>query len=94
MAYLHLVTPSLTLGPASGDEGEFVALPLVILAPVAVVDLLMLQEIHRCATNRNLSSPETFLNTGLPLLHLPSSNLYEIAMNNVNLNVVVICDYA
>ena len=40
--YFHLVTPNLTLGPASGDEGEFVALPLNILAPVAVVELLML----------------------------------------------------
>ena len=43
LAYLHLVTPSLTLGPASGDEGVFVALPLAIQAPAAVVDLFMLQ---------------------------------------------------
>ena len=41
--YLHLVPPSLTLGPASGDEGEFVALPLFIQPPVPVMWLLMYQ---------------------------------------------------
>ena len=43
LAYVHLVCPNLTLGPASGDEGEFVALPLSIQPPVAVVELLMTQ---------------------------------------------------
>ena len=31
--YCHRENPSLALAPASGDEGEFVALPLVIQAP-------------------------------------------------------------
>ena len=48
--YVHLVTPNLTLGPASGDAGEFVPLPLCILAPVAVVELLMLQTLFPSPT--------------------------------------------
>jgi len=73
--YLHLVTPSLTLGPASGDAGEFVALPLTIFATVEVVELLMYQAVDPSFTRRNLVSPSTFLKTGHPELHLPSSNL-------------------
>ena len=73
--YLHLVLPSLTLGPASGDEGEFVALPLCIQGPVAVMELLMLQLEYLSFTSRNLVPPSTFLKTGRPELHLPTSNL-------------------
>ena len=59
--YLHLVTPSLTLPPASGDEGEFVALPPFIQGPVAVVESLMAQTVCPSFTWRNLVSPSTFL---------------------------------
>ena len=85
--YLHLVTPSLTLGPASGDAGEFVPLPLCIQAPVAVVELLMLQPETPSGTNRNLVSPSTFLKTGRPSLHLPSSNLLESPINSLYLKI-------
>ena len=83
LAYLHLVTPCLTLGPASGDEGEFVALPLWIQAPVAVVELLMLQTAPPSPTSRNLGHfPSTFLTTRRPPLHLPSTNrLLESPVN-------------
>ena len=86
--YCHLVTPFLTLGPASGDEGEFVPLPLCILAPVAVVELLMVQTVVPSFTLRNLVSPSTFLKTGRPALHLPSSNLlYESPINSLYLKI-------
>ena len=86
--YLHLDTPTLTLGPASGDEGEFVTLPLCIFATVPVVELWMLQEVFPSSTLRNLVSPSTFLKTGRPELHLPSSNLLlESAINSLYLNI-------
>ena len=91
--YFHLVVPSLTLGPASGDEGEFVALPLCIQAPVAVVELLMLQTVFPSLTRRNLVSPSTFLKTGRPTLHLPSSNLLlESPINSHYLNTLIYSD--
>ena len=83
---LHLLTSRLTLDPASGDEGEFVALPLSIQAPVSVVELLMVQTVLPSPTRRNLGSPSTFLKTGRPLLHLPTSNLLQSAINPVCLD--------
>ena len=79
--YCHMVTPSLTLAPASGDEGEFVPLPLCIPPSLAVVELLMLQAVIPLGTSRKLGFPSTFLNTGCPELHLPTSNLKKSAIN-------------
>ena len=73
--YPHLVTPNLTL--ASGDEGEFTALPLCILPPMPLVELLMIQATLPSFTRRNLGFPPTFLKNGLPEPHLPTSNLYS-----------------
>ena len=86
--YVHLVTPSLTLGPASGDDGEFVAFPLAIQYSVAVMELLMVQVVSPSFTIRNLVSPSTFLKIGRPSLHLPSSNLLlESSINSLYLNI-------
>ena len=76
--YLHLCTPSRTLGPASGEVGELVARPPFMWASLAVTDFLMLQVVSPSFTNKTLGSPSTFLNTGRPLLHFPSSNLSKI----------------
>ena len=76
--YLHLCTPSRTLGPASGEVGELVARPPFMWASLAVTDFLMLQVVSPSFTNKTLGSPSTFLNTGRPLLHFPSSNLLKM----------------
>ena len=76
--YLHLCTPSRTLGPASGEVGELVARPPFMWASLAVIDFLMLQVVSPSFTNKTLGSPSTFLNTGRPLLHFPSSNLSKM----------------
>ena len=73
--YLHLLTPILTLAPASGDEGEFVALPLIIQDLLAVVDHMMCQLDNPSATRRNF--PSFFMKTGRPSLHIPSTNLFN-----------------
>ena len=75
--YLHLLTPILTLAPASGDEGEFVALPLIIQDRLAVVDHMMCHLDIPSATRRNFGPPSTFLKTGRPSLHIPSTNLFN-----------------
>ena len=76
--YLHLCTPSRSLGPASGEVGELVARPPFMWASLAVTDFLMLQAFSPSFTNKTLGSPSTFLNTGRPLLHFPSSNLSKM----------------
>ena len=73
--YLHLLTLILTLAPASGDEGEFVALPLIIQDLLAVVDHMMCQLDNPSATRRNF--PSFFMKTGRPSLHIPSTNLFN-----------------
>ena len=78
--YLHLCTPSRTLGPASGEVGELVARPPFMWASLAVTDFLMLQVVSPSFTNKTLGSPSTFLNTGRPLLHFPSSNLSKMCI--------------
>ena len=75
--YLHLVTPNLTRAPASGDEVEFTALPLCILPPMPDMELLMIQATLPSFTSKNLGFLPTFLKTGRPELHLPSTNLYS-----------------
>ena len=73
--YCHRENPSLALAPASGDEGEFVAFPLVMNAEKPLVASLMLQAVFPPGTNRNLGAPSTFLKTGCPMLHFPTSSL-------------------
>ena len=84
--YCHRENPSLALAPASGDEGEFVAFPLVMNKGPLVVSL-MLQAVFPPGTNRNLGAPPTFLKTGCPRLHLPSSNLRESKVEFLCLNI-------
>ena len=67
-AYVHPVRPNLTLGPASGDEGEFFPLPLCIQPPGSVVESVISQTVLPPTTRRNLVSPSTFLKTGRPEL--------------------------
>ena len=88
LEYVHPVTPNMTLGPASGEEGEFVALPLSIQPVEEVVDLVMVQTVLPSATTRNLVSPynPTFLKNGRPELHFSSCNL-ESPINSLYLNI-------
>ena len=78
-AYTHHVHPRLKLGPAAGQTGELVARPLPIQLLVADVEPgLISQPEYPSFTSRNLSSfPSTFLYTGRPELHSPTSNLLK-----------------
>ena len=74
--YSHPVWLNLSLGPASGIVGEFVALPLIIQAQLLDVEVLIDQVVFPFGTKRTLSiPPSSFLKIGLPRLHSPFSNL-------------------
>ena len=77
--YTHWVHLRLTLGPASGERGELVARPLPIQLLVADVEPgLISHPEYPSFTSRNLSSfPSTFLYTGRPELHSPTSSLLK-----------------
>ena len=80
--YAHPVVFNLSLGPASGIVGEFVALPLVILAPLLDVEVLIAHVVSPFFTNRTLSiPPSSFLKIGLPQLQSPFSNLSGIDLD-------------
>ena len=91
--YAHPVLFILSLGPASGIVGEFVALPLFIEPSVLDVEVPIAQTVSPFNTYRNISVPlSSFLKIGLPLLQSPFSNLLGIDLDYINILVTMILE--